>query len=220
MRPASAKETAGWLLAVLVGGRGRRLGGLPKGRLPAPTETGEPLIERLVQMASPLGARAVLVGRADAYEDLLPDVPRLRDAPQSAGPLAGLLAALHRGRATGAPGVLLVGCDQWALSVDDLAVLQREVRHSGRPAAFEVGGRLEPLPSAWPVDDATLRAVEQRCLQGRGSLGRALRKLRVVARPGRRDVAADWDRPRDVAAALGPEVAARVLQRLARRGAS
>ena len=216
MRPASDEETR-WLLAVLVGGRGRRLGGVPKGRLPAPQQTGRPLLERLVRMAPPLGAEAVLVGRADGYDGLLPEVPRLPDAPQVEGPLAGLLAALQRGGASGAEGVLLVGCDQWALTASDLASLQREVGCTGRAAAFEVDGRIEPLPSGWPADPATLRAVEQRAAQGRGSLGGALRALQAVVLPGRPGAAADWDRPQDVAEVLGAEVAARALRRLARR---
>jgi molybdopterin-guanine dinucleotide biosynthesis protein A len=77
------------IAGIFVGGASTRMRGQPKGRLLA-RDTGEPLIVRSARLLRLARLTPVLVGEARAYDDLLPDVPRIADAPQGVGPLGGL----------------------------------------------------------------------------------------------------------------------------------
>jgi molybdopterin-guanine dinucleotide biosynthesis protein A len=110
------------LLGIFVGGAATRMGGLPKGLLPA-RDTGEPLVVRLARLAAELGYEPVLVGQADAYRAALPDVVALADQPACIGPLGGLGALLA---AAGSRRALAIACDMPFVSGTLLARLGRE----------------------------------------------------------------------------------------------
>jgi molybdopterin-guanine dinucleotide biosynthesis protein A len=96
---------------ILVGGRGERMGGRDKARLPRPG--GGTFLEHLVQQLRDLVGEIVLLGRADQS---YPEVPcrLLVDRVPGAGPLAGLDTLL----ASGASWGLLVACDLGAFDAD------------------------------------------------------------------------------------------------------
>jgi molybdopterin-guanine dinucleotide biosynthesis protein A len=130
-------------LAILVGGRGRRMGGVDKGLLHA-KYSDESLVSRTARVAQDAGfTRVVLVGRASAYEHLGLEI--VEDRPGVEGPIAGLFALLDRERAP----FVLVGCDMPSLTSSTLARLAEgsptraalAPRHAG-------GGKWEPL-FAW-----------------------------------------------------------------------
>jgi molybdopterin-guanine dinucleotide biosynthesis protein A len=91
--------------AILVGGRGQRLGGTDKAMLCLPE--GDTLLARLVRLLTPAVREVVLIGRHDqAYPSV--SCRLLPDTIAGAGPLAGLDAALTAGVA---PWCFLVACD-------------------------------------------------------------------------------------------------------------
>jgi molybdopterin-guanine dinucleotide biosynthesis protein A len=103
--------------AILVGGRGQRLGGTDKAMLCLPE--GEPLLARLVDLLTPAVREVVLVGR---HDQTYPSVScrLLSDTIAAAGPLAGLDAALTAGVA---PWCFLVACDMPRLGCELLYYL-------------------------------------------------------------------------------------------------
>ena len=203
-----ARPPAPWL-GIFVGGRSLRMGGRAKGLLIAP-DTGETLIERTARLGRNLGLQPMLVGRADDYRDLLPDVPRLVDAPAGIGPLGGLNALLQHAAQHGDGLVITVACDMPNL---DAAVLTR-LRDWPRKGAV-VAARRAPdapfeaflaryrLPGAAPrVADAIRRGV--RSFQG---LFADMEAETFLLAGDLARAAEDWDRPEDMAAAVTPKPA-------------
>lgn len=88
--------------AVLAGGQGRRFGGDKALAL----LDGKPLIDWAIESLSEHVVEVVICGRALEGRTCLADRPR-----PSLGPLGGLNAALHHGRALGCVAVLTSGCD-------------------------------------------------------------------------------------------------------------
>lgn len=88
-------------VAVLAGGQSRRMG-RDKALLPL---GGQPLIERVIAAASPLGCPYLIIGDPSSYSHL--KLPVLPDHRPGLGPLGGLYTALST---TAAP-VLLLACD-------------------------------------------------------------------------------------------------------------
>ncbi|MGK0359064.1 MAG: molybdopterin-guanine dinucleotide biosynthesis protein A [Bradymonadia bacterium] len=127
-------------LAILAGGRARRMGGVAKGLI---SIDGVAIIDRLLAMAPTLAASPYLVGdHAEAYADR--GVPILPDLIPDRGPPGGVLTALH-----GAPG--------WTAVVAlDLPFLDAAFLLELLDAAAEVdailpthSGRLQPLAGWW-----------------------------------------------------------------------
>jgi len=118
---------------VLVGGRSRRMG-RPKSEV---RFRGQTLMERVIGALEPHVERVVQLGAASGGERL----PRLADAADSAGPMAGLLAAMRW-----APGAA------WVLAACDLPLISREA----------VGWLLDQrAPGRWAViPQASDRGVE------------------------------------------------------------
>ena len=186
-------------LGILVGGKSRRMGSRPKGRLLAPGSE-QPLLEVLVEAGRAAGLDCVLVGDAGAYDGLVVDVPRLADDPAGQGPLGGLRALLlHAGSAP----ALVVGCDMPHVNAEALV----QLRDAASEAPIVAPRRREDAP--WEplfarydaarvlpaIDDAL--AAERRSLQ---KLFRSLEVDELALTPAVLDALSDWDTPQDVCA--------------------
>src|SRR4051794_28356273 len=110
------------LFGIFVGGGSTRMGGAPKGLLLS-RETGEPLVSRLLRIADELGYEPVLVGKADAYQRVHPNVRVVADRPVGSGPLGGLGALLA---AAGWGSAIAVACDMPFVSAALLTRLTSE----------------------------------------------------------------------------------------------
>jgi molybdenum cofactor guanylyltransferase len=125
------------LVAVLAGGRGRRLGGAK----PLAELDGAPLIARPLAAAAAAGLPAVVVAKPQTALPAL-GVPVWEEPADPVHPLLGIVTALER---AGGP-VVAVGCDQPFLTGELLARLA-----SGREGCVRAGGRLAPLPARYEV---------------------------------------------------------------------
>jgi molybdopterin-guanine dinucleotide biosynthesis protein A len=133
-------------VAVLAGGRGRRMGGAKA----AAVLGGRPLVAWPLAAAAAAGLEAVVVAkRATALPPL--DVPVWLEPDEPAHPLTGLVRALESGRP-----VVAVGCDMPFVTG---ALLARLAAIDGA-AAPRVEGRLEPFPARYePAALPVLRAA-------------------------------------------------------------
>jgi len=185
------------IAGIFVGGASRRMGGRPKGLLPAP-EGGVTLLERLARLCEAAGLRPVLVGRNAAVEAALPELERIEDRPAGVGPLGGLAGLLH---AAGAASVVTLACD---LPAVEGRLLERLLAASpGAPilAPRAADGRWQPFFARWDARCA-LPWIEEALARGERSLqplldrhGCALELDEAAWRALR-----DWDTPEDVAA--------------------
>jgi molybdopterin-guanine dinucleotide biosynthesis protein A len=188
------------VIGIFVGGQGRRMGGVAKGNLSAPS--GEKLAERLVaRCAAALpSAPVVLVGRADDYTSL--GLPALADAPPGIGPLGGLRALLLHAQGAGRTHALALSCDLPYLEAGLLVRLAREA-----PAAVFLAPREGELWStlvaryavaALAAVDAAIDAREHALQKVVRRLGASASEL-SVSHEERRELR-DWDVPGDVSA--------------------
>jgi molybdenum cofactor guanylyltransferase len=125
------------LVAVLAGGRGRRLGGAK----PLAELAGSPLIAHPLAAAAAAGLRAVVVAKRQAALPSL-DVPVWEEPDEPVHPLLGIVTALER---AGGP-VVAIGCDQPFVGAELLARLA-----AGPEGAVHAAGRLAPLPARYEV---------------------------------------------------------------------
>jgi molybdopterin-guanine dinucleotide biosynthesis protein A len=180
------------VVGIFVGGAARRMGGQPKGLLPAPG--GAPIVERWRALAAAVGLRCVLVGGAEPYAAL--GIATVADARAGAGPLGGLVALL---RAQPAPRAIAVACDMPYVTA---ALLERLAYDAPDAAVLapERDGRFEPLFARY--DCAAVLPLAERQLD---SDDLSLQKLLRLA--GARPLAvspdewpqlADWDEPGDL----------------------
>lgn len=124
-------------LAILAGGRARRLGGLPKGLL---VHEGRPLLAHLLGLGSHFAETLLVTSDPAPYAgfgvrsvaDLVPD----RGAP------GGVHAALAHAQT---PWVLVVAADMPFVTAPVLQRLLAERSAGADAVGFEVDGRLEPL---------------------------------------------------------------------------
>jgi molybdenum cofactor guanylyltransferase len=134
------------LVAVLAGGRGRRMGGAKA----LVRFEGEPLIAWPIAAAMAADLEVVVVAKADTPLPALA-VPVWREPDEPVHPLLGIVTALER--ADGA--VLAIGCDMPFATSDLLARLA-----AGPEAAVEADGRLAPFPARYePTALPALRAA-------------------------------------------------------------
>ena len=137
------------LVAVLAGGRGRRMGG-PK---PLAELAGRPLVEYPLVAATAAGLRAVVVAKAGT--PLPPGLEVWHEPDEPVHPLVGIVTALERA----GDAVVVTACDMPFVPAELLARLA-----AGPEAAVVAGGRLEPFPAryepAWLPDLRT--ALERR----------------------------------------------------------
>jgi molybdopterin-guanine dinucleotide biosynthesis protein A len=191
--------TSPLLVGVMVGGRGTRMGGVPKGLLAAPN-TGEGLAARLVRLcrvAVP-AAEIVLVGDATAYGAL--GLRALGDEPAGTGPLGGLTALLREGRRLHG-AALVLAADLPYVTTDLVA---RVVAHAPDAAAVapRPGGFWQPLFARYAPEHCLPHA--ERLLTGSrwaahgilDALGEGARILPLGEAEAR--LLDDWDCPDDV----------------------
>lgn len=140
-------------VAILVGGRSRRMRGRAKAALPL---GGGTVLERVLHKADGLGCPVQLVaGRETAADSgelagLLERLgrPVVRDLHPDAGPLGGLEAAFA---ATGAGRVLLLACDLPFLTRPFLAWLVSQGSEASAVVPAEEDGRCHPLCAVYPA---------------------------------------------------------------------
>jgi molybdenum cofactor guanylyltransferase len=197
VNPKSSREV---LLGIFVGGQSSRMGGEPKGLLPAP---GEPpgssltLVGRLAREFRKVkpNAQVVLVGQHEAY--VSQGFRMLGDSPLGVGPVGGLRALLLEGISRNSE-VVACSCDLPFLGAHTFA---RLLEHDANAVAvaFRRDGRAEPFPSrydaarAMPMLDASLAA-------GKRSLKAVLQACPVVTfelDEAARHELDDWDTPED-----------------------
>ncbi len=181
--------------AVLVGGAGRRMGGVAKGLLPAPS--GEPIALALTRAFEAIGWEPVLVGDAVAYAAL--GLRAVADEPAGVGPIGGLCAALGY---AGERCVIVVGCD---MPFVDAATLAALAAHPSRAPALapREADRWEPLLSRWDAARC-VAAVRAEIARGTRSLQRACDAVGAERWPmelAARRALVDWDEPGDLARA-------------------
>ncbi len=134
------------LVAVLAGGRGRRMG-RPK---PLVELDGAPLIAHPLAAAAAAGLDAVVVAKAGTPLPALA-VPVWREPDEPVHPLLGIVTALEQAKGP----VVAVACDQPFVTPELLARLAK-----GPEAAVRVRTRLEPLPARYePAALPALRAA-------------------------------------------------------------
>jgi molybdopterin-guanine dinucleotide biosynthesis protein A len=136
------------IVAVLAGGRGRRMGG-PK---PLADLAGAPLIGRPLAAAREAALDAVVVAKAGT--PLPPGLRVWHEPDEPFHPLLGIVTALEY---AGEP-VVAIGCDQPFVPASLLARLA-----TGPEAAVTVDGRIEPFPARYePAWLPALRAALER----------------------------------------------------------
>jgi len=128
------------LVAVLAGGRARRMG-VAKASAPL---CGRPLICYPLRAARDAGLDAVVVAKRSSELPPLRE-PVLSEPDRPRHPLCGVVAAL---RHAGGP-VIAVGCDMPFVSAD----LLRWLGGGKRAVAARVRGRLQPLPALYSPGD-------------------------------------------------------------------
>lgn len=132
----SVKPGAPPALVVLAGGRGRRLGGVPKGLIRL--GNGLTVIEQLLTLAR--GPTFVSANVSEWYERL--DVPVVGDVVPDKGAPGGVVTGLA---IAPTEWVLVVACDMPFVTREMLDELERR-RHAGADVVcFTRGGELEPL---------------------------------------------------------------------------
>jgi molybdopterin-guanine dinucleotide biosynthesis protein A len=181
----SGRVGARWC-GIFVGGASRRMG-RPKGAL---VFRGEALLVRALRVAREAGLEPCLVGAAEAYEALAPDVPRLVDAVPGVGPIGGL-------RALASQGAQVVGLAVDMPHVDAPTLRALASQASDAQVLLPRRERYEPLLARWD-GPATCRAIDALLAEGERSLQALVRALRaeVFALPAWR--LDDWDTPEDV----------------------
>jgi molybdenum cofactor guanylyltransferase len=137
------------LVAVLAGGRGRRMGGAK----PLALLGGVPLVAHVLTAAADAGLEAVVVTKPGVALPRV-EVPVWLEPAEPVHPLLGVVTALSR---AGGP-VVAVGCDMPFVPAALLARLA-----AGPEAAVRVAGRLEPFPARYePTALPVLRAALDR----------------------------------------------------------
>jgi molybdopterin-guanine dinucleotide biosynthesis protein A len=177
------------IAGIFVGGKARRMGGVAKGLLVAPT--GETIVARWASIFGALGVEAVLVGASGAYS--ASGLASIADDPPGIGPLGGLAALLAR---AGDADAIAVACDMPYVTE---ALVARLLAHArGAPAvAPRRDARWEPLFARYAAPLA-LPIARRRIAGGRHGLQGLLDEAGATELPlDRAESAAldDWDAP-------------------------
>jgi molybdopterin-guanine dinucleotide biosynthesis protein A len=183
------------VVGIFVGGASRRMGGQPKGLLPAPENDGRSVVERTLYLSRAIGNDVVLVGDQPAYAHL--GCPALADAPGGAGPLGGLVALLSYANERGNVAIGLA-CDMPYLTPSLLA----------RLASAEAGPIVAPRDAGFfstlfaRYDAARVLPIARRRLlepdKSLQALFRDAGACELAVSDEERAALADWDAPSDV----------------------
>ena len=142
-------------LAILAGGRGRRMGGIAK---PLMRLDGRSFLERLLELRSQVGDAIIVANDPSPYAPF--DVRVVSDRIADRGAPGGLHAALS----TASTGwVLLVAGDMPFVHAQAIDFLVRHIANDVEWVCFERDGRLEPMPGLYRVglrDRFELRLAE------------------------------------------------------------
>lgn len=193
------------LIGIFVGGKGRRMGGVPKGNL---LYEGRSILERTLEACDAIVSRSgvgrggiCLVGDSSAYQ--APRALRLADEPPGMGPMGGLRALLLEAGRRDCPALALAN----DMPFLDPALLERlcfSLPDAAALAPFE-GGRWQPLFARYapavvlPVLDAALSRLETSLQVLFDGLGAQARVFELSALE--QQTLQDWDRPSDVISA-------------------
>ena len=188
------------IVAVLAGGRSRRMGG-PKATAPF---AGRPLIARPLAAAAAAGLEAVVVAKPDSELPPLA-VEVWREPAEPVHPLVGLVAALER---AGDRPVLALACDMPFVAP---GLLTRLAELAVATAAPRVAGRLEPFPGRY---GAAALPVLRAALAREAPVRAALAELSPVEL-GEDELRAFGDPVRMVAGVNTPDELARAERELA-----
>ena len=124
-------------LAIIAGGQGRRLSGVPKGLL---VVEGRTVVERLLALAPRFGDVLLVANAPRPYAGL--GLRTVADAVPGKGAPGGVHSALVAART---PWVLAVACDMPFIQPEAVRVLLEARGEAVDAVCFEVAGRLEPL---------------------------------------------------------------------------
>lgn len=130
-------------LAILAGGQGRRLSGVPKGLLEV---EGRTVLERLLALAPRFGDVLLVANVAEPYARF--GLRTVADVVPGKGAPGGVHAALVAART---PWVVAVACDMPFVAPEALRVLLGARGEDVDAVCFEVAGRMEPLLAAYRV---------------------------------------------------------------------
>ncbi len=184
------------LVGILVGGQSRRMGGTPKGLLPAPDES-TTIIERTIEVCRAVepSVDVVLLGQHPAYAHL--GLEQLADSPSDCGPIGGLGALTTRAR-PGRPAIVLA-CDMPFLTAE---LLQRLLTFEPRARAVAPRVGVHWLPTfARYEPNAALVAVQHELSRGHAAPRAVIDALGGVQLPlnaHERRQLRDWDSPADM----------------------
>jgi molybdopterin-guanine dinucleotide biosynthesis protein A len=183
-------------VGILVGGQSQRMGGRPKGLLPAPGSA-TTIIERTIDECRKLSVPTdiVLLGRHEAYAQL--PLVQLDDSLAGLGPIGGLSTLLDH--ANPAHPVLLLACDMPFLSS---VLLERLLRGAPQASALapHSGGHWLPTFSRYEPR-AAKQAVQALLDHGETALRAVLDALGAERLPLTAEEATlltDWDCPADM----------------------
>ena len=186
-------------IGFFVGGAGKRMGGVAKGLLAAPSG-GQTLIERLVGVCarSAPEAQLYLVGEASPYAGL--GLATLHDDPAQVGPIGGLRSLIRRAREEGSQAALALACDLPFLDESVISALLIPLLGAARVPYVE--GYLQPLAAAY-APTPTLAAVDRSLALGKHALRQVLEQLgsaveRIEFDALQAHALRDWDTPEDL----------------------
>jgi molybdenum cofactor guanylyltransferase len=158
-------------LAILAGGQGRRLGGVPKGLL---EYDGRTLVARLLDLADRFAGALLVADDPTPWAPL--GVRVVADVVKGRGAPGGLHAALVH---SSTPWVVLVACDMPFIRAEVLEHLLARREEDLQWVCAERGGYLEPMPGVYaarmgPAIAAALPASPSLQSLLRASSGKAL----------------------------------------------
>jgi molybdopterin-guanine dinucleotide biosynthesis protein A len=183
-------------MGIFVGGKSTRMGGKPKGLLPAP-DTEEPIVQKLVRLGREMGMRSILVGEATPYAGL--GLAAIADDPEIDGPLGGLAALLDH---AGERQVIAVACDMPAVSVEALRALAEHAAEAEVVAPRrDPDGPWEPLFARYDAP-RVLPKLRAAASEGARSFQALFSHVDAAVLPPSDVIDAaleDWDTPEDVA---------------------
>ncbi len=191
------------MIGIFVGGQAKRMGGIAKGLLRAPsTPNPQTLVERLSTTCAEAlpHASLVLVGQHPAYTHLRLD--QLPDASIGAGPLAGLAALCGAARAAGIAQAIALACDMPYL---EPPLVQRLAAHAPDAplVAPRLDGRWQPFFARYHSESVEA-LVNARLQSGKLSLQGLLTEIGAhifPLAPGEEHQLRDWDTPEDISPA-------------------
>lgn len=199
----SAAHGAQLTIAIFVGGRGLRMGGVAKANLKVPD--GRTILERTLECCAEasrsvfgVSAPICLVGESSAYAAY--QLPHIADEPAGVGPLGGLRALLRQLPPTGC-AVALAG-DMPLITAELLARVQRETPEAAALAPRDSEGRWQPLFARYHAG-RVLPQIDAALAAGKTSLQHLFARLGAEARvlslsEAEQRCLHDWDRPGDM----------------------